>query len=146
VSAAQKGGVLAIDHGTKRSGFASADGLRIAVSALDPFQGPGSSDELLAHVAHLCSERDITTFVVGLPGNMDGSEGPRAAEVRQFAARLAARFPKVELVLYDERLSTKAAEELLREAGFRGLEARARRDSWSALVVLRDWIESGEPR
>jgi putative Holliday junction resolvase len=66
--------------------------------------------------------------------------------VRRFAARLGARFPGLGLVLWDERLTTKAAEELLREAGFSGRRAKARKDSWSALVLLRDWLESGEPR
>jgi putative Holliday junction resolvase len=65
--------------------------------------------------------------------------------VRVFGAKLAARFPGLVLEYVDERLTTKAAEELLRESGFRGLEARALRDSWSALVILREWLE-GQPR
>lgn len=140
-----KGAVLAIDHGTKRTGFAVVDALRIASHALDPFRGPGEGAELLDHVAELLDERDVRLFLVGLPVNMDGTEGPRAAEVRAFAARLAQRFPRVPVRTWNEQLTTKAAEELLREAGHRGRDARARRDSWSALVLLRDWLESGEP-
>ena len=138
-------GALAIDHGTKRTGFAAADPLRISLNALEPFHGPGDAPELLEHVARLCAERDIGTFVVGLPYNMDGSEGPRAAEVRAFGARLRARSPGVALALVDERLSTKEAEELLRESGLRGPKARALRDSFSALVVLRDWVSTERP-
>ena len=82
----------------------------------------------------------ISTLLVGLPRLASGDEGPRAADVRAFAAKLAARFPGVEIVLHDEHLTTKAAEDLLREAGHRGPAARARRDSWSALVLLRDWL------
>ena len=140
------GGVLAIDHGTKRTGFAVVDALRIASHALDPWHGAGSSDALVAHVAKLCDERTIATFLVGFPYNMDGSEGPRAADVKLFGERLQKRFPAIEIVPWDERLTTKAAEELLREAGYHGDERKARKDSWSALVLLRDWIESGEPR
>jgi len=138
-------GALAIDHGTKRTGFAAADALRISLNALEPFHGPGDSPALLEHVARLFGERDIGTFVVGLPYNMDGSEGPRAAEVRAFAARLRARFPGVPVAFVDERLSTKEAEELLRESGLRGLKAKALRDSFSALVVLRDWVRAEPP-
>jgi putative Holliday junction resolvase len=140
-----KGGVLAIDHGTKRTGFAVVDPLRIASHALDPWHGPGDAPELLEHLEELLEERDVRTFLVGLPLNMDGTDGPRAADVRRFARALAERFPRVAVVTWDERLTTKAAEELLRESGHRGKDARARRDSWSALVLLRDWIESGEP-
>jgi putative Holliday junction resolvase len=138
-------GALAIDHGTKRTGFAAADPLRISLNALEPFHGPGDAPALLEHVARLFGERDIGTFVVGLPYNMDGSEGPRAAEVRAFAERLRARFPGVAIVFVDERLSTKEAEELLRESGLHGLKAKALRDSFSALVVLRDWVRAEGP-
>jgi putative pre-16S rRNA nuclease len=136
---------IAIDHGAKRTGFAVADGLRITAAPLGAWHGPGDAPELVEHVARLCAERDVGTFVVGLPRNMDDSEGPRAAEVRAFARRLAERFPAVAVVLWDERLTTKEAEALLREAGRRPEERRAERDAWSALVILRDWIASGEP-
>jgi len=144
-STRRAGGVLAIDHGTKRTGFAVADALRLGTFALDTFHGSGSGEELLAHVAKLCEERTIGTFLVGFPYQMDGTEGGRAADVKLFTARLGARFPRVAIVLYDERLTTKAADEMLIEAGHTGADRKARRDSWSALVLLRDWIESGEP-
>ncbi|MBL8858779.1 MAG: Holliday junction resolvase RuvX [Planctomycetes bacterium] len=141
-----QGGVLAIDHGTKRTGFAVTDALRLGVFALDPHRGDGQGQELLTHIAQLCDERTIATFLVGFPYDAEGREGGRAQDVRAFTERLARHLPKVEIVLYDERLTTKAAEELLREAGLHGDERKARRDSWSALVLLRDWIDSGEPR
>ncbi len=142
---ALKGGALAIDHGTKRTGFAYADALRISLNALEPFHGPGDAPELFEHLARLCAERSVATFVVGLPYNMDGSEGPRAAQVRAFGERLRARFPLVPIEFVDERLSTKEAEELLRESGLHGLKAKALRDSFSALVVLRDWVSTEKP-
>lgn len=140
-----RGGALAIDHGTKRTGFAYADALRISLNALEPFHGPGDAPALLEHLARLCDERTVATFVVGMPFNMDGSEGPRAAEVRVFGERLRVRFPKIAIEFADERLSTKEAEELLRESGLHGLKARALRDSFSALVVLRDWVRAEKP-
>lgn len=139
------GGVLAIDHGTKRTGFAVADALRIGTFALDTFHGDGAGEPLLNHVAALCEERTIGTFLIGLPCNVDGTDGGRATDVRAFAARLAARFPRTALVFHDERLTSKAADELLVESGHTGAARKARRDSWSALVLLRDWIGAGEP-
>ena len=143
---ARPGGVLAIDHGTKRVGFAVVDALRIAPIPLETWQGIGGEEALLRFVEHLLAEREIGIFLVGLPLDSLGGAGSRAEEVRAFARRLAARFPDRELVFQDERLSTKAAEELLRETGLPPAGRRARRDSISALVILRDWIAAGEPR
>ena len=140
------GGVLAIDLGAKKSGFAVADPQRIVSQPLDVVHAPEHSAELVDAIAALLAERDVTTLLVGLPVHLDGSDSGRARASRTFAARLGERFPEVEVIAYDERLTTKEAEALLREAGFTGREARKRRDSWSALVLLRDWIESGEPR
>ncbi|MEW6072541.1 MAG: Holliday junction resolvase RuvX [Planctomycetota bacterium] len=137
-------GVLAIDYGEKKSGFAAADPLRIAVRPLETARVAG--EELLAHVAHLLAERDVDTVLVGIPLEPDGSEGEGAAAVRAFVARLRARFPTLAVCVHDERLTTKEAESLLRAEGFRGREIASRRDSWSALVLLRDWIAAGEPR
>ena len=142
----RKAGVLAIDHGEKRAGFAVVDALRIATHALGGWRGPGGEMELFDHVERLLAERDVAVLLVGLPLNMDGSDGPRAVAVRGFAARLAARFPRQEVVLYDERLTTKAGEDLLREMGVPASKRREAKDSASALVLLRDWIASGEPR
>ncbi len=141
-----RGAVIAVDFGEKKTGFAVADPSRIAVHALDVVRLAGGSEELLDHVALLLAERHVDTLLVGLPLNMDGSVGPRAESTLAFAERLRGRFADVEIVTWDERLTTKEAEDLLRRAGFSGRESAARRDAWSALVLLRDWIESGEPR
>jgi len=137
--------VLAIDHGTKRSGFAAADPLRIAVRPLETWHGPGDGEELLDHVSGLLDERDVDTLIVGFPFNLDGTEGPRAAEVRRFQEHLRRRFPHLRVIGQDERLSTKEAEDLLHAEGYDWRERKRLRDSWSALVILRDWIAAGEP-
>ena len=138
-------GVLAIDHGSKRCGFAAADPERIAVRPLHVWEGSGAGDGLLDHVGELVEERDVDTLLVGFPFNMDGSLGPRAAQVSAFMERLRARFPGLRVLAQDERLSTVEAEELLRAEGYDWRERKRLRDSWSALVILRDWIAAGEP-
>lgn len=139
------GAVLAIDLGARKTGFAVADATRVAVQPLETVRLPEGSDELLAHVAGLLEERDVDVLLVGLPLSDYGEEPPRARASRAFAERLRARFPACDVRLHDEHLTTREAEALLREAGYRGKEARERRDAWSALVLLRDWIASGEP-
>ncbi len=140
------GAVLAIDHGTARTGFASSDPLRIATRPLDVWHGPGDDDALVERVRELVEERDARIVLVGLPYNMDGSVGHRAEDVLGFMRRVQEALPRVEVLPQDERLSTKAAEDLLKEAGHFGEARKSRKDSWSALVLLRDWIEQGEPR
>lgn len=137
------GSLIGIDHGTKRTGFAVADPLRITCGPLGTFEG--EPEELLDHIASLLEERTVATFVIGLPLNMDGSEGPRSAEVRAFGTALSGRFSSVQVAFQDERLSSKVAEELLREGGYRQRDRKANRDGMSAFVILRDWIEAGEP-
>jgi putative holliday junction resolvase len=137
------GGVLAIDHGERKTGFAVSDGLRIAVHPLSVLRAEGGGEELLDHVESLLAERDVDAIVVGMPYHMDGTEGDRAQAVRAFIARLGARLGEgIDLHLWDERLTTKEAEGRLREAGYRGREISSRRDSWSAMVLLEDWIAS----
>ena len=137
---------LAIDLGERRTGLAVADPLRVTCQPLAAWAGDPAGAGLLDHLAALLAERDVGTFVLGLPLHMDGSEGQRAASARAFAARLAERFPAVRVVLQDERLTTKAAEDLLREQGLARWQDRKRlRDSASAAVLLRDWILAGEP-
>lgn len=143
---AKPGAVLAIDHGTKRAGFAVVDALRLVPVPLTAWRGPGGEPALFDYIAEMLGDRDVETFLIGLPLDMDGGEGGRVKEVRAFAARLAARFPEQEVVFHDERLSTKSAEELLRETDLSPEDRRARRDSISALVILRDWLAAGEPR
>ena len=100
---------------------------------------------MVEHIAALVEERSAGTVLVGLPLNMDTTEGGRAKEVRVFIERVRARMSGVAVIAWDERLTTRSAEDLLHEAGFHGDDLKARRDSWSALVLLRDWIETGEP-
>ena len=138
------GSVLAIDHGTKRTGFAVADGLRITVTPLEVYHGPGDGEGLLDHLAGLAEDRDLETILVGEPLNMDGSSGPRAADVANFVARLRERLPSVKVAIVDERLTTKEADARLTEAGHYGKDRKARRDSWSAAILLEDWIRAGE--
>lgn len=136
------GGVLAIDFGDKKCGFAATDALRIVSAPLGAVRHEGREEELFRHLAGLLGERSIATLVVGLPLNQDGSAGGRAQLTRAFVARLRLRFPALDVQEWDERLTTKEAESRLRDQGRKGRAIRAERDSWSALVLLEDWLRS----
>ena len=136
------GGILAIDYGDRKCGFASTDALHIAREPLGVLRHEGRDEVLFAHLESLLAERNVTTLLVGLPLHMDGSPGKRAAAVAAFVARLRARFPRLDVQQWDERLTTKEAEERLRASGRKGRAIKAERDSWSALVLLEDWLRS----
>ncbi len=141
-NAGDSGGILALDYGDKKCGFAATDALHIVSTPLGALRHEGREEEIFRHLEQLLGERSITTLVVGLPLNMDGSAGGRALHARAFVARLRLRFPALDVQEWDERLTTKEAESRLRELGRKGRAIRAERDSWSALVLLEDWLHS----
>lgn len=136
------GGVLAIDYGDRKCGFASSDPLGIALTPLGVLRHGGDDAALFAHLERLLAERDVATLLVGLPLHADGSRGARADVVQGFVGRLRARFPDRAVEVWNEHLSTKEAEGRLREHGRKGRAIRAERDSWAALVLLEDWLRS----
>lgn len=137
-------GVLAIDPGTRKCGYAVADRLRIALHALPGRRG--DDGDQVEHVARLLDEREVSVLLVGIALQPDGTHGARAQDTESLVGRLRQRFPELEVVTYDERLTTREAESRLRELGHRGARLKELRDSWSALVLLEDWVRSGEPR
>lgn len=141
----RRAGVLAIDLGTEKHGFASTDALRIARQPLAPLRARWPSPAFDAHLRRLLAERDIEVLLIGLPIHMDGREGGQSARSRQLAIALKASYPGLDVRLYDERLTTKAAQERLLDLGLSEPERRRLRDSFAALVLLEDWILSGEP-
>ena len=81
--------------------------------------------------------------MLGLPFNMDGTEGPRAKLVREFAAELTAQFPRhsrMKVEFHDERLSSFAAEERLKRTGRTHGEKKALRDALAACAILEDFL------
>lgn len=131
--------ILAIDYGRARHGLAVSDGLGLAGHPLPALQR-ASSPRDLATLRRVIQEHDVRRLVLGLPLNMDGSEGPMAAEARAFAQELE-RGLGLPVLLEDERLSTDEAETLLREGGLRPSERKALRDSVAAAVILRGVLD-----
>ncbi|MBM3560529.1 MAG: Holliday junction resolvase RuvX, partial [Alphaproteobacteria bacterium] len=103
--------LLGIDPGTKTLGLAISDSAFAIATAIGTWQRGWFTDDA-AKLAALVAERGIGGIVVGLPVNMDGSEGPRAQSSRAFAANLARRLG-LPVALWDERLSTAAVERFL---------------------------------
>ena len=132
------GRLLALDLGVKRVGVAVSDELRMTVRPL-PFLRRTSWKQLLGAVAELLQGFDAKALVIGLPLNLDGTEGEAAGEARRLARNFELSL-KVSIFLQDERLTSREAEEVLRAAGHTGEDLQKRVDSESAAIILRDFI------
>jgi putative Holliday junction resolvase len=133
---------LGVDVGRARIGLALADDVLRTARPLRAVVRRGEA-ATLADIGETAREYEVGCVVVGLPLNMDGTEGPSARRARVFAERLSAALG-VPAVLHDERLSTFEAETRLRDQGFSGKDRRARVDAEAAAVILQGWLERGD--
>ncbi len=95
----------------------------------------------LAELKALIGDHDVTKIVIGLPLNMDGSEGPRAAFSREFGDKLA-KLTGLEIIYWDERLTTAAAQRLLIEADVRREKRKQVVDQMAAVLILQTWLDA----
>lgn len=129
---------LAIDLGAKRTGIATGDAITGLVQPRVVIQ-QSQGEELLRRLLVEINDYGPTRLVVGLPINMDGTEGPAAKAVRQFGETIAAR-AKVPVDYQDERLTSFAAEKLLDRSGRTHKEKKELRDALAAAEILRDYL------
>jgi putative Holliday junction resolvase len=130
---------LGVDLGKARIGLALADDLLRTARPLETVQHRSAGADV-ARIVAVAREWEVARAVVGLPINMDGSEGPAARHARAFAARLAEALG-LPVELFDERLSTFEAEQRLKERGVPSRELRARVDAEAAAVILQGWLD-----
>lgn len=128
---------LAIDYGTKRTGLAVCDAGETIASPLAVVQG---RKELIERVKRVVASEDIGAIVVGLPLNMDGTEGPQAKLVLAFAKELGRQIP-IPIHLQDERLSSFEAEHKLNDIGLTRGKKRERLDALAAADILQSFLD-----
>ncbi len=132
--------LLGLDVGTKTIGLALSDLTRSVASPLETLRRTKFTRDV-ERLAALCAEHEICALVVGLPINMNGSEGPRAQSVRDFSKNLDARLG-LPILLWDERLSTAAVTRTLLEADL----SRKRRgelvDKLAAAYILQGALDA----
>jgi len=133
---------LAIDYGTKRTGLAICDSDEIIVSPLAVIQG---QKELLRRIAEVVKAENVGAVVLGLPLNMDDSEGPQAKLVLKFAGQLKEHL-EIPVHLQDERLSSFSAEQKLAPAEFTRGKRKKRLDAVAAAEILEVFLEKNKAR
>ena len=133
------GALMGMDLGTKTIGVAVSDGMRQVASPLEVIRRTKFTADA-ARIAELAAGRSIAGIVLGLPRNMDGTEGPRAQSTRAFARNLS-RTVDLPIVLWDERLSTVAAERALLEADASRRKRSGVIDQVAAGYILQGLLE-----
>jgi len=131
---------LGIDHGDARIGLAISDELGMLAHPLETIHLKDVADPI-AHIAAVVSRDKIAQIILGLPRNMDGSYGPAAEKVRAFAEKLKAACP-CGVKLWDERLTSVAAQRSLHEAGRTIKNSRNVIDQVAAQMILQGWLDS----
>ena len=136
-----KGSLLGVDFGDKRTGLAICDPSRVIASAIGVVS-PGGIEKTALAVADVARERGVAAIVIGLPVNMDGSEGSRAARYRKFARLVdEALEGNVPICLFDERMTTMTAARFLNETNTRGTKRKEVIDALSAQIILQNFID-----
>lgn len=131
---------MGLDLGTKTIGVAVSDGLGLTAQGVTTVRRTSLKADLAA-LATLAREHDVSRVVLGLPLNMDGSEGPRAEASRKFAEVLGTHLG-VPVELWDERLSTVAATRTLLEADVSRARRREVIDQVAAQFILQGWLDA----
>jgi len=134
---------MGLDVGTKTVGVAVADELGFTAQPITVIRRSNLKADL-SELIRLAQDREVDRFVIGLPLNMDGSEGPRALATRKFGDALA-KASSLTIIYQDERLTTVAAERSLLEADVSRSKRREVIDQVAASLILQGWLDA-QPR
>ncbi|MBH0194518.1 MAG: Holliday junction resolvase RuvX [Nitrospira sp.] len=137
------GRILALDYGTKRIGVALSDELGWTAQPLETFERR-TLDRDIAHIAALVGSHSVERVVLGLPLQLDGREGLAVQAMRAFVVKLEAGL-SVPVVLWDERMTTKAAEDLLIAADVSRKKRKGVIDRIAAAILLQSYLAAQTP-
>lgn len=132
--------ILALDPGTKRIGVALSDEMRWIAQPLETFERR-SDEAAIAHIQRLVEQHEVRQVVMGLPLRLDGRVGPEAEGVQRFLEKLEQALP-VPVIAWDERLTTKSAEDLLIAANVSRRKRKGTVDRVAAAILLQSYLES----
>jgi putative Holliday junction resolvase len=131
--------ILALDHGTKRIGVAVSDELKIIATPLEYIPAEPFAN-FLARLKELVQEKEAELILLGMPRNMDGSYGPAALKVEEFASALK-NAVAVPVKLWDERLTSVQANKFLIAGGVRREKRKEKVDKTAAAILLQSYLD-----
>lgn len=130
--------ILAVDYGDVRTGIAVCDKLEFMASPVTVIR-ERDEGRLAARIAEIAAEKRAEKIVLGLPKNMDGTEGFRAEACRSFGTLLA-ETANIPVDFQDERLTTVSAHQMLNATDTRGKKRKEIVDAVSAVIILEDYL------
>ena len=133
------GKYLGVDYGDKRTGLAECDISGLIAGGIGTIS-EGGMRKTAQKVAEEAAKRSCKKIVIGLPKNMDGSEGPRADVIKAFGALLS-EITDIPIDYYDERMTTMVAYRFLGETGTYGKKRKDTVDTLSAQIILQNYID-----
>jgi putative Holliday junction resolvase len=135
--------ILGIDYGDSRVGIAVSDPLGYTAQGIKTLPNKVYS-KLLESVVNIALEYNVSAVVIGLPKNMDGTEGFRADITKTFTADLKEKLPEVEFIFQDERLTTVQASGYLNVTNTRGKSRKNVIDTVAAEIILQSYLDSNK--
>lgn len=132
---------MSLDVGTRTIGIAVSDLLGMIAGGVETIKRT-TPERDFERIDQLIKEHDVDTLVVGYPKNMNGTIGERAQSCEAMAEELRQRFEGIKVVLWDERLSTVAAEKVLVDADLRRKKRKKVIDMMAAVVILQNYLDS----
>ena len=133
------GKYLGVDYGDKRTGLAECDISGLIAGGIGTIS-EGGMRKTAQRVAEEAEKRSCMKIIIGLPKNMDGSEGPRTDVIKAFGALLA-EITEIPIDYYDERMTTMVAYRFLGETGTYGKKRKDTVDTLSAQIILQNYID-----
>ena len=133
------GKLLGVDFGDVRTGLAVSDPSRLLASGIG-YISPGGIDKAVEAVAEAAEQNKVSAVIVGLPVNMDGSQGSRAQRCEKFARMLKERLG-IPVAVFDERMTTMTASRYLNETNTRGKKRKQVIDTLSAQIILQNCLD-----
>lgn len=130
---------IALDIGDVRIGIATSDPMGIIASGYQTYTRTKDYETDLQYFAKIAKDNNCDTFVLGLPINMDGTEGERVRIIREFGENLK-KYTNIKIVYQDERWSTVSAEKMLIETGIRREKRKTVVDKVAATIILQSYL------
>lgn len=134
------GRILAIDFGTKRTGIAVTDVLRIVPGGLTTV----ATHELFQFLADYFAKEPVDVVVIGHPTNMNGEESASMKQIRPFVDKFRKQYPDKQVVMFDERFTSVLAQRAILDAGIKKMARRNKAlvDEVSATIILQSYMDS----
>ena len=132
---------IGIDYGDSRIGIAVSDSMGIVATPRCVISGKGGLEKVCADIGEIYQKERCSTRVIGYPLNMDGSGGERVRRTELFIKRFSEMFPDAEIVRWDERLTTKAADRAMLSMGVKQKQ-KGISDMIAAQMILQGYLES----